>query len=333
MFANIVRSARRARITLITFCASLLTIFAFQAHSATYPNMPIRIVVPFPAGGVTDIVARTLANDLGKQFGSPVIVENKPGASATIGARYVANQNPDGYTLLVGTNGTHGTNVSTFANLGYDAERDFVPVTMLGETSLMILVHDEVPADNLQEFVSALKSGEFQASYGSTGVGGGVHLITELFLTEVGASMQHVPYKGSSHALTDLMGKHIDVMFDNIASSLNLVQEGKLKALAVTGTERSDLIPNTPSVKETGVADFVAGNWLGVYAPAGTSQNIVDKLNQAINTALRNPDVANALTKAGFVPAGGSADEFRERTRQEIEKWALVTEKIGLQPQ
>lgn len=325
--------AQPLRRAFIIFTALLFGLPAMRANGSEYPSAPIRIVVPFTAGGVSDIVARTLSNDLSQHFNTPVIVENRPGASATIGTRYVAGQAPDGYTLLLGTNGTHGTNVSTFANLGYDPIKDFEPIAVLGETSLMILVNNGVPANNLQEFVSWLKSGDRQVSYGSTGNGGGVHLITENFIAKTGIEMQHVPYKGSSPALADLMGGHIDVMFDNIASSLNLVKTGKLKALAVTGSNRSSLIPELPTVTETGVADFVAGNWLGIYAPAGTPQPTVNRLNEAINSSLRDPSVIETLTNAGFASVGGSVEEFRDRTRLEIQKWAEVTQRIGLQPQ
>lgn len=301
--------------------------------AAGFPSRPVRIIVPYTPGGVTDMTARNLARRLGETLGQPVVVENQPGAAATLGAKYVARQQPDGHTLLLGTNGTHGTNSSTFANLGYDPLKDFAPIALLGQTSLMLVVRPDLPVRTFGEFMQFLKTSAKEASYASTGRGGGVHLITEYFMMQTGTNMLHVPYKGSSQALNELMGGHVDVMFDNLASSLPLVAAGKLRALAVTGERRSSLAPDVLTLREFGVTDFEASNWLAIFAPAGTPSHAVAKLNQAINDALQEESLSAALRKSGFEPAGGTPERLRDKAEQELEKWARVTRKIGLRPE
>jgi tripartite-type tricarboxylate transporter receptor subunit TctC len=233
----------------------------------------------------------------------------------------------------VGTSATHGTNPSTFANLKYSAVKDFSPIALLAYAPLMIIVHPSVPANNIAEFVRYLKDNPKKVNYATTGIGGSVHLTTEQFALATGSQMNNVPYKGSSPALTDLMGGHVQVMFDNVPSAAPLAQSGKVKALAVTGSKRSDLAPTVPTVAETVVPGFDSGSWIALYAPANTPPDVVSKLNTAVNRAINSPKLLETFKNAGLAPEGGTAKGLADYQAKEIEKWANVVKKIGYVPQ
>jgi tripartite-type tricarboxylate transporter receptor subunit TctC len=299
------------------------------ALAQTYPTKPVKLIVPYPAGGITDIVGRAVAERMSESLGQPVVVENRSGAGGSIGAEAAARSSPDGYTIFVGTSATHGTNPSTFANLKYSPAKDFSPVALLAYAPLLIIVHPSVPANNLKEFIAYLKANPKQVNYATTGAGGSVHLTTEQFALATGTQMNMVPYKGSSPALTDLMGGHVQVMFDNVPSAAPLAQSGKVRALAVTGAKRSSLVPDVPTVAEVAVPGFDSGSWIGLYAPATTPADIVAKLNTAANQALKNPALLETFKKAGLDPQGGTPQDLASYQAREIAKWADVVKTIG----
>ncbi|MCC7228558.1 MAG: tripartite tricarboxylate transporter substrate binding protein [Burkholderiaceae bacterium] len=303
------------------------------ALAQTYPTKPVKLIVPYPAGGITDIVGRAVAERMSESLGQPVVVENRSGAGGSIGAEAAARSSPDGYTLFVGTSATHGTNPSTFANLKYSPAKDFSPVALLAYAPLLIVVHPSVPANNLKEFIAYLKANPKKVNYATTGAGGSVHLTTEQFALATGTQMNMVPYKGSAPALTDLMGGHVQVMFDNVPSAAPLAQSGKVRALGVTGAKRSNLVPDVPTVAEVAVPGFDSGSWIGLYAPANTPAEIVAKLNTAANQALKNPALLETFKKAGLDPQGGTPQDLASYQAREIAKWADVVKTIGYVPE
>lgn len=306
---------------------------ATMSAAAAYPEKSVRMIVPYPPGGITDIVGRAVAERLSKTLGQPIVVDNRAGAGGTIGATLGARSTPDGYTLFVGTSATNGTNPSTYRNLSYKPETDFAPVALVATAPLMIIVNPSVPAKTLPEFIAYMKSNPNKVNFASTGNGGSVHLTSELFAMQTGTKMQHIPYKGSSPALTDLMGGQVQVMFDNVPSAAPLAKSGKVRALAVTSTKRTALAPDTPTVAESAVPGFESLSWIAVYAPAGTPAEIVRKLNEAINEALKHPDLLSTFQKAGLDPVGGTPEDLAKYQTAEIAKWSNVVKTIGYVPE
>jgi tripartite-type tricarboxylate transporter receptor subunit TctC len=300
---------------------------------AAYPDKPVKMIVAYTPGGITDIVARTIAAVLTQSLGQPFLVENRAGAGGTIGATLAARSAPDGYTLFVGTSATNGTNPSTYADLKYDVEADFAPIALAATTPLMIVVNPQVPVKNLSELVAYLKANPGKVNYASTGNGGSVHLTTELFGMLTGTKMTHVIYKGSAPALTDLMGGSVQVMFDNVPSSAPLAKAGKVRALAVTSAKRSSLAPDLPTVAEAAVPGFESLSWIAIYARAGTPPAIVARLNEAINAALKDPELLKTFAKAGLEPVGGTPEELAKYQSAELVKWRKVVKTIGYVPE
>jgi tripartite-type tricarboxylate transporter receptor subunit TctC len=299
------------------------------AQGAAYPTKPVRLVVPFPAGGTTDILARAVAQKLSETWGQQVIVDNRPGAGGNIGSELVAKAPPDGYTLLMGTVGTHAINPSLYAKMPYDHVKDFTPVILVAGVPNVLVVNPSLPVNSVQELIAYGKANPNKLNFASSGNGTSIHLSGELFRTMTGVQMTHVPYKGSSPALTDLIGGQVQLMFDNLPSSLQFIKAGKLRALAVTSLARSQALPDLPTLAESGLPGFEASSWFGVLAPAGTPADIVAKLNGAVAAWLASPAAKEQLAAQGAIAAGGSPDAFVKHIADESAKWAKVVKASG----
>lgn len=294
------------------------------AASAQYPDKPVRLVVPFPPGGPTDVFARVLATGLAGQLGQQVVIENKAGAGGTVGSEMVAKARPDGYTLLFGTAATHGINVSLYSSLPYDPLKDFELVALAGLVPMVLLVPPGQPR-TLKALVAKLKAEPGKWSYASSGNGTTNHLAGELFKKKAGLDVEHVPYRGSAPALQDLMAGRVAFMFDSFGTTLEQIKAGKLHAVAVMADKRSQVMTDVPTTAEAGLADFVGGTWNVVAAPAGTPRDIVDKLNTAVNKALVDPAVADRLRQLGIEAVTNSAPaSTRAFVTAEIAKWREV---------
>lgn len=315
-----------------TFAAAAM--FAVSAGSALandYPTKPIRLVVPFAAAGTTDFLARAIAQKLGSNLGTSVVVDNRPGAGGNIGSDIVAKSEPDGYTLLLGTVGTHAINASLYKKMPYDTVKDFAPVTLVASVPNMVVVHPSVPAKSIKELIALAKAKPGSLSFGSSGSGSSIHLSGELFKSMAGVDMLHVPYKGSGPAVSDLIGGQINMMFDNMPSSLPHVKAGRLRAIAVTSAKRSPAMPDLPTVAESGVPGYESVAWFGVLAPAGTPPALVKKLNAEIVKVLKSPDVAQRLASQGAEPVYNTPEEFSALIKTEMVKWAKVIKASGAQ--
>ena len=309
--------------------AALLAVFAQNAFAQAYPTHSIRLVVPFPAGGTTDILARAAAQKLSESLGQAVVVDNRPGAAGNIGADLVAKSAPDGYTLLMGTVGTHAINPSLYAKMPYDHVKDFVPVVLVAGVPNVLAVYPAFPVNSVAELIALAKSKPGTINFASSGSGTSIHMSGELFKALAGVDMTHIPYKGSSPALTDLMGGQVQIMFDNLPSSLPLIKAGKLRAIAVTSLTRAPALPDVPTISESGLPGFEASSWFGVLAPAGTPAPIVAKLNADVNKWLQSPEAREQLLAQGANAAGGTPEQFAAHIRAETEKWAKVVKASG----
>lgn len=310
------------------FAVSATLAFVGAAH-AQYPVKPIKIVVPFPAGGTTDILARAVAADLQKSFGQAVVVENKAGAGGNIGSDSVAKSAPDGYTLLMGTVGTHAINVSLYPKMPYDAVKDFAPVSLVAGVPNVLVAAPSFPANSVKDLIDAAKKAPDKLTFASSGNGTSIHLSGELFKQLAGVQMTHVPYKGSSAALPDVLSGQVNVMFDNAPSVMPHIKGGKLKAIAVTSSKRSPALPGVPTVAEAGFPSYEASSWFGVLAPAGTPKDVVDKLSTAIAKALQTPEMKERLAVQGAEAVGNSPEQFAAHIKAEIEKWSKVVKASG----
>jgi len=312
----------------IAALALLALAFIQPASAQDYPSRQVRVIVPFGAGGPADIYARVLAQHLSEDLKQTFIIENRPGAGSIIGTDAVAKSAPDGYTLLVMSN-THTTNESLLDNKPFQLMRDFVPVAPINYSDLIMVVHPSVPAKDLKEFIALAKSKPGGLNYASSGAGTPYHMAGELFKAMSGTNIVHVPHKASGEARNSVMGGHVHMMFDAITTMTSNVQAGQVKALGTTGTKRSALTPDVPTIAEAGVPGYEATIWLGVMAPAGTPKEIVEKLNGEINKIINRADVKEAWAKQGAVPMVMSPAEFDKYLRADIEKWANVVKVSG----
>ena len=294
-----------------------------------YPNKAIRFVVPFPAGGTTDIVGRVVAAELNKAWNVPAVVDNRAGAGGNIGSELVAKAAPDGYTLLVCTVGTHGINTSLYSKMSFDPVKDFAPVTLAAEVPNVVVVHPSVKANTIKELITLLKANPGKMNYASSGNGTSIHLSAELFKSMTGTFMTHIPYRGSAPAVADLLAGQVELMFDNLPSAMPHIRSGKLRALAVTSAKRAPALPDVPTIAEAGVPGYEASSWFGIVAPAGTPRPIVDKLQQQIAKSLAQPDVREKLLGQGANPVGNTPEEFAKYIPAEIAKWAKVVKASG----
>jgi tripartite-type tricarboxylate transporter receptor subunit TctC len=312
---------RKLAICIAALGAALVPIAHAQSD---WPNRPVRIVVPFPAGGATDIVGREIGERLGKALGQPFVVENKAGASGNIGVEQVVRSAPDGYTLVVGAPQTLTINPQLFRNLPFDPQRDLAPIVVIASVPNVLLVTNALPVNTPQELIAYARANPGKLNYGSSSTGGTPHLSAELFKSMTGTSIVHVPYKGSSPALQDLMGGQIEMMFDNLPAALPHIRSGKVRGLAVTTTARTPSAPELPTLHESGVPGFDSQGWFSLLAPAGTPQPILERINREVNTILATAEFRERLQRVGAVPVGGSIADFRERLRDETERWGKV---------
>jgi tripartite-type tricarboxylate transporter receptor subunit TctC len=321
------KTLRRAR-ALIAVAA---TLSASLAWADSYPSKPVKMIVPFAAGGATDIIGRFVADRLSRELGQPFVVDNRAGANGAIGAEAVARSPADGYTLLVVTAGTHAINKSLYKSLSYDPVKDFTHVALVANAPNAVVVHPSVPAKNIRELIDYAKKNPGKLYFGSAGSGSTLHLAGELFNTMAGVQMVHVPYKGGSAAIIDLLGGRIQLMFDSISPALPNIQAGRTRVLAVTGAKRTAILPDVPTVAEAGLPGYVATAWFGIVAPANLPAEVTKKLNAAINRIISTEEARQQLTKLGGEPFVASPEEFRAHVQSEVAKWAKVVEASGAQ--
>ncbi|MFJ1299477.1 Bug family tripartite tricarboxylate transporter substrate binding protein [Pseudomonadota bacterium AL_CKDN230030165-1A_HGKHYDSX7] len=319
-----------ARAALAVVAASAAMAFG-AAHAADWPKQkPISYVVPFTVGGSTDVVGRVIAQKLGERLGQSVVVENKPGAAGGIGATYVAKATPDGYTLFGGTISTHAINASLYKSLKYDPVKDFEPVSLVATLPNVLLVDPNLNVNSVQDLIALLKRDPTKRTFASSGAGTSTHLTGELFARTIGVPLTHVPYKGTPPAMIDVSSGAVTFMFDQMTAALPLLQQGKLKLLAVTTPNRIALSPETPTMAEAGVQGFSVASWQAVYAPKGTPKPIVDRLSKEIAAILKEPDVQERLGKTmGMELVGSTPEQLRELMATEIPRWAKVVQESG----
>ena len=313
------------------FAALATTVLMFChlcASAQTWPDKPVRIIVPFAAGGPADVYARVLGQKLQEVLGQTFLIENRPGGGAIVGTEAAAKSPADGYTLLMMSN-THTVNESLFRKKPYELMRDFVPVAPINYSDLLLVVHPSVPANNLKELLALAKAKPNGLNYASSGPGTPYHMAGELFKAMAGVEIVHVPYKGSAGARTDVMGGQVQMMFDAVTTMAPLVKNGQLKAIATTGNARSAVLPTVPTVSEAGVPGYEATIWLGIMAPTGTPKPIVDKLNAEINKIISRPEVNEGWAKQGATAMNMNPEQFGRYLRDDIEKWAKIVKISG----
>ena len=310
------------------FVALAATLAATAVLAQGYPNKPVKVIVPYPPGGPTDIVARSVAQKLSEQTGQQFVVDNRAGAGGNIGAEAVKNSPADGYTLLVATT-AHAINKTLFPKLNYDLTKDFVPVTQLTAGPLVIVANPKFAPSNVKELIAAAKAKPGEVNFASSGPGQSTHLSAELFSSMAGVKMTHVPYKGSAPALTDTMGGQTAIFFDTMLSAMPHVRGGKLKALAVTSAQRSPAAPDIPTVAESGLPGYEAIAWNGLLAPAGTPKEVVAKLNAEMKKALELPEIRERFAAQGFAAAYSTPEDYTRFINAEVDKWAKVVKVSG----
>jgi tripartite-type tricarboxylate transporter receptor subunit TctC len=299
------------------------------AVAADYPTRPVSLVVAFTPGGPSDVLARILGRKLEQLLGQPFVIDNRPGAGGNIAAEAVAHATTDGYTLLMGNNSILATNASLYKKIGYDAERDFTPIILIGSQANILVVNPAVPANSMAELIALAKAKPGQLNFASSGYGAAAHLAGELFKAEAGVDIVHVAYKGAAPALQDVIAGHVQMMFATAASVVGLIKDGKVRPLAVTTPKRTAILPNVPTVAELGIAGFDATTWHGLVAPAGTSKEVIGTLHHATGLALNDAAVRKSLTDLGVDIIGGSPQEFAAYIKAEIPKWTAVVKAAG----
>ncbi len=294
------------------------------AAQQDYPNKPIRLIVPFTPGGVTDTGARVVADKLGARLGQSVVVDNRPGASGNIGTQMVATAAPDGYTLLLGFDGTLVINPHVYAKVPFDTIKDFVPVSKIGDAVLIIVVHPSVPAKTLSELVAYSKTNPGGVSYGSAGTGSTPHLAGELLKARTGANFVHVPYKGGGQSMTDLVGGSLPMLYTAVAGAYPFVQKGQIRPIAVSSAQRLASLPEVPTVAESGVPGFESSSWIGILAPAKTPQPIVERLQRELHAVVQSPEVRERLASLGISALGNTPAEFGQQIRADFAKYDQI---------
>lgn len=297
---------------------------AAPAFAQTFPGKPITLVVPFVAGGTTDILGRIVAEAMGKRLGQVVLVDNRGGAGGNLGAAMVAKAEPDGYTLLMGYNGTNAINPSLYPKLSWDPINSFSPISLVARVNNVVVVNPALPINSLQQLVAYARSNPGKVNYGSAGAGSIFHLAGEMLSQQTGVQMTHVPYKGAAPALTDLMGGQIDLMFTTIPNALQHIRTGRLRALGVTGDQRSPLFPDLPTAAEAGYKGMVVDSWFGIFAPHGLQPAVQAKLNQTLRAVLADPEVVRRMKEQGAEPRASSPAELQALLQTDLKSWKAV---------
>ncbi|WP_420961327.1 Bug family tripartite tricarboxylate transporter substrate binding protein [Brucella sp. IR073] len=325
--------SKMTRRALVALGASVLASLALGAPAGAqqFPSRPVTLVVPFSAGGSTDVVARIVAEKMAEGLGQQVVVENVGGAGGSLGADRVARAEPDGYTILMGTVATHALNPLIFKTKPYDAEKDFAPVSLLVLVPNVLVVNPKLPAKDVKELLALLKADPEGYAYASSGNGTPLHLSGELFKSMAGVNMQHVPYKGAGPALNDVIGNQVPIMFDNLPSSSGHIKAGTLRALAITTKERAASFPDVPTVAESGIPNYETYTWNALFAPAGTPPEVVAKLNEAANKALKDPAVVARMKDFSATIVGSTPEELGKHVTAELAKWKPVVENAKIQ--
>ena len=322
-------STRRTLTLAAASALGLLALTPLAAQAQAFPTKAITIIVPFSAGGTTDILARVLGQFISKDLGQPVIIDNRAGAGGNIGTQLVARAAPDGYTILMGTVGTHAINQSLYPKLAFDPIKDFAPLTRVALVPNLLVANPAQPFKTVKELMAYAKVNPGKVTFGSSGSGTSIHLSGELFKQMAGVDIQHVAYKGSAPAVNDLLGNHIAIMFDNMPSAISHVKAGKLRPLAVTTAQRSPALPDVPTIAEAGVPGYEATSWFGLLAPAKTPAPVVARLNTSILKALADPDVKKKLLEQGAEPAGETPAQFAAFIASETVKWGKIVKQSG----
>jgi tripartite-type tricarboxylate transporter receptor subunit TctC len=303
--------------------ALLLMAAAAGASAQAWPVKPVKMVVPFPAGGPTDVLTRAMADKLGTALGQPVVIENKPGAGGAIGADFVAKSAPDGYTLVMATTSTHSIG-PYLAKLPYDPQKDFTPIVWVGNATNILVVPPSLGVNSVQELIALAKKDPGRLNYATSGVGTVVHLTSEHFANMAGVKFTHVPYKGVQLSIPDLLSGQVSMLFDNIMTAQSHIKSGKLKALGISSSQRSPLVPDVPTIAESGLPGFESVTWFGVFGPAGTPKAVVDRMNAEVNKVLADPAIRERFAQLGFEPAGGTPGDFAAVVQRDAAKWSRV---------
>ena len=313
------------------FAAALMQ--SIPSHAQSYPSKPIRLIVPFPPGGGNDILARTISQRLTESIGQQVVIDNRGGAGGNIGAETAAHAVADGYTLFLGGVGSHGTNPGLQAKLQYDPVRDFAPITLIAAAPLVVVVHPSLPAKSVNELIQYAEAHANQINFASSGTGSIAHLAPEMFMAMAKIRMTHIPYKGTGPALTDLLGGQVQLMMNSAVSMLPQLRNGKLRAIALTGTHRLAALPELRTIGESGLPGYDVASWYGILAPAKTVRPIVDKLNREIVTIVRSSELREKLARDGAEAVGNSPEEFASYIKREVSRWAVVIREAGIRPE
>lgn len=314
------------------FFTGLASALPLLGQAQTWPERPIKLVSPWPAGGSNDTFSRLLATRLTTTLRQPMIVENRPGATGTLGVGQVARAPADGYTIVMGSSPTHSTALSIYPQLTYHPVKDFAPVTLVGSSANALVVHPSMPARTVAELIALAKAQPGKLTYASTGNGSSQHLSAELFKTMVGVDMLHVPYKGAAPAISDMVAGHVNLGFHNIVDVLPHVKAGTLRLLAVTSAKRTKALPDTPTIAESGVPGYAAEVWFGVFAPAQTPRPIVDRLNREIVAALAEPEIRTKFDAVGMDVVGSGPEAFARYLQEEVTKWSDIVRRADVKP-
>jgi tripartite-type tricarboxylate transporter receptor subunit TctC len=299
------------------------------SQAQSYPDKPIRLIVPYAPGGATDIIGRATAEELTKTLGQPVVVDNRPGAGANLGSEMAAKSAPDGYTVLVSASSLHGITPFLYTKLNYDPNKDLAPVIVLAQFSNVLVVNPTVKANTVQELVALAKANPGKLTCASSGAGSSIHMSCEMFKHMLGLDITHVPYKGSAPAVTDLIGGQVDMMFDNIPSSISHIRAGKLRPLATTGAKRAASLPELPTLDESGVKGYLSGAWFGLVVPAGTPAQIIARLNAEGQKAVQSPAFVKRMNDLGYEIVGGTPEQMAAMIKDEYERWGPIVKASG----